>query len=144
MRRCASTTSPTSCRPARTRFIYHCPWCGGVAPESKRRSLFATISIDESERLQRLTTGLKTVEEAIAALGQPDEDDPQGTTTKTPGTETATPRLTTCRMLTFRRLSETAEVDLIDYGPEGLSFSFRGKFLGKPAGSMPSDPRATS
>ena len=116
--------------------VHHCPWCGGVAPESKRRSFFAAITTEESERLQRLTSGLTTVEEAIAALGQPDEDDPQGTTVKTPGTETEAPRVKTYRMLTFRRLSETAEVDLIDYGAEGIGFSFRGKSLRKPTGSV--------
>ena len=26
------------------RVIYHCPWCGGAAPRSKRASLFATVT----------------------------------------------------------------------------------------------------
>jgi len=34
--------------------------------------------------------------------------------------------------------SEAADVDLIDYGPEGIGFSFREKLLGKPLGSKPS------
>jgi len=117
--------------------VYHCPWCGGVAPDSRRASFFAVITQEESDRLRRLTGGLRTVEEAIAALGQPDEDDPQGTTMKTPGTDAEPPRVATYRTLTFHGLSETVEVDLIDYGPRGIGFSFRGKFLDTAKGSTP-------
>jgi hypothetical protein len=51
--------------------IYHCPFCGGTAPESKRDRLFAVISSDEEERLFALSRDVKTVEEALVILGPP-------------------------------------------------------------------------
>jgi len=33
-------------------------------------------------------------------------------------------------MITFTRLSETADVALIDYGVKGIKFTFQGKYLG--------------
>jgi hypothetical protein len=37
--------------------IYHCPFCGGAAPESKRRALFASISDAEERRLRAFCRG---------------------------------------------------------------------------------------
>ena len=37
---------------------------------------------------------------------------------------------TSYRMITFTRLSETADVALIDYGVKGIKFTFQGKYLG--------------
>src|SRR5262245_4848327 len=34
--------------------IYHCPFCGGAAPQSKRDLLFTVISAEEQRRLLRL------------------------------------------------------------------------------------------
>ena len=42
--------------------IYHCPFCGGVAPESKRGRLFAAIPRAEEGRLYGLLRGVKTLE----------------------------------------------------------------------------------
>jgi hypothetical protein len=111
--------------------IYHCPWCGGVGPRSKRARFFATITNAESERLQRLTSGLTSVEEAIARLGKPDGQDVRGTTILTPATRREPPTVRTYRTLRFSKLSDTAEVTLIDYGPKGIGFSFQGKPLRK-------------
>lgn len=113
--------------------IYHCPWCGGVGPRSKRASFFAAITRSESERLQRLTSGLGSVEDTIARLGKPDGEDVSGTTIVTPATRREPPSVTTYRTLRFSKLSETAEVILIDYGPKGVGFSFQGKSLKKRA-----------
>lgn len=109
--------------------IYHCPWCGGVGPRSTRASYFATVTRAESERLRRLTSGLRSVEDSIAHLGKPDADDVSGTTITTPATRREPPSVTTYRTLRFSKLSETAEVILIDYGPKGIAFSFQGKPL---------------
>lgn len=35
--------------------IYHCPFCGGAAPESHRENLFAVIPNEEEARLRELT-----------------------------------------------------------------------------------------
>src|SRR6266508_5430846 len=39
-------------------------------------------------------------------------------------------KTTSYRMITFTRLSETADVALIDYGVKGIKFTFQGKYLG--------------
>jgi hypothetical protein len=52
--------------------IYHCPFCGGAAPLSRRDELFAHITHAEADRLHALTAGFKTVDQAIAALGAPE------------------------------------------------------------------------
>jgi hypothetical protein len=38
--------------------------------------------------------------------------------------------VTSYRMLTFKGLSDCADVILIDYGPKGIEFAFQGKYLG--------------
>src|SRR5947209_1768445 len=58
--------------------IYHCPFCGGSAPKSKRESLFAHLSTEELLRLSELTKDLSTVSDAIAKFGPPDEYIPNG------------------------------------------------------------------
>jgi hypothetical protein len=110
--------------------LYHCPWCGGAAPRSKRSRRFATISTEEATRLRSLTAELTSVDAAIIALGSPDVDDPIGTSVSTVGSGNEPPRVTSYRMLTFRGLSDCADVILIDYGPKGVAFTFQGKYLG--------------
>lgn len=111
--------------------IYHCPFCGGAAPRSRRETLFADIPSSESERLFALTRGLNTVAEAIERLGEPDEDHPTGYRITTPGKTTA------FRVLRWHKLSDTAYVELVDYGPErGLRATLRGKYLGRKEDEM--------
>jgi hypothetical protein len=114
--------------------IYHCPFCGGKAPRSKRASLFAQVSMGEVMRLRDLTRGLATVPEAIAALGQPQEDIPDGMVIQTPESADEPSKASSYRMLKWAHLSEVADVHLIDYGPHGVKFTFNGKYLGERAG----------
>jgi hypothetical protein len=53
--------------------IYHCPFCGGVASESKRGDLFAKVSPQEASRVGALIRHLNTIEAIEAALGKPDK-----------------------------------------------------------------------
>jgi hypothetical protein len=53
--------------------IYHCPFCGGIASESKRGDLFAKISPREASRVGALIRHLDTVEGIEAALGKPNK-----------------------------------------------------------------------
>jgi hypothetical protein len=111
--------------------IYHCPFCGGAAPLSKRHSLFATITSTEAERLYQLTSGVKTFEEVVAKFGELDDDLDPGMKLHTPGSDAEPPKVVSYRTLTYKRLSKTAEVVFIDYGPErGVRTSLRGKYLG--------------
>jgi hypothetical protein len=48
--------------------LYHCPWCGGAAPLSKRSSFFATVPSAEWRRLAALTANVKTIEESGSAV----------------------------------------------------------------------------
>src|SRR5437868_3163217 len=41
--------------------LYHCPFCGGTAPPSKRDLLFAVIPREEEHRLYKLLGGIKTL-----------------------------------------------------------------------------------
>jgi hypothetical protein len=112
--------------------IYHCPFCGGAAPVSKRHSLFATITSTEAERLYKLTSGMKTFKEVVAKFGEPDDDLDPGTQSHTPGSDADPPKVVSYRTLTYKRLSKTAEVVFIDYGPErGVRTSLRGKYVGQ-------------
>ena len=40
--------------------LYHCSFCGGAAPESKRGDLFSKISDQEAARLRSLTEKVKS------------------------------------------------------------------------------------
>jgi len=58
--------------------IYHCPFCGGAAPASKRHLLFAIISPEEQQRLDPLLAEIKSVEDAFRVLGAPSLDAARG------------------------------------------------------------------
>jgi hypothetical protein len=113
--------------------IYHCPFCGGATLESRRDAYFAQVTTAEAARLRRLTAGIQTVLEARNVLGPPDRENPTGLTITTPESEDGGPMVSTYPTLTYTRLSDTADVTLVDYGPLGVRFTFQGKFLGKPS-----------
>ena len=54
--------------------IYYCPFCGGRVPESLRDTFFAIIPPEEEERLNRLTEGITSPEDALRVFGPPDRD----------------------------------------------------------------------
>lgn len=123
--------------------IYHCPFCGGAAPLSKRHERFATVTRAEADRLDRLTARFKIVDEAIVALGRPDDDNPRGLRIQAPATSKVPSKVTSYRTLTFKRLSDVADVVLTDYGVEGIRFTFQGKYLGKAVGLSRKGKRAS-
>ena len=113
--------------------IYHCPFCGGAAPESRRAQWFATVPPEESDRLLKLFEGIKSIDEAIAAFGPPSNDLPNG--------ETETRRLPDgnlgptkrFRTLLYSNLSESAEVRFSEAADGAIQLSIGGKYLGRPA-----------
>ena len=110
--------------------IYHCPFCGGAAPLSKRRTFFATITSTESARLFKLTSGLKTLADVVAKMGEPDDDLDPGQREHSNGSDTTPPEVTSYRTLTYKSLSKTADVAFVDYGPErGVRITLSGKYL---------------
>jgi hypothetical protein len=113
--------------------IYHCPFCGGAAPKSRRESFFATVTRAEAERLTALTSDVKTIADAIARFGTPDDDLDSGVTVHEPSKENQPPKIASYRTLRYKSLSSTADVDFTDYGPErGVRVSLMGKYIGEP------------
>jgi hypothetical protein len=126
-----SPCSDGTCTGAKaTLAIYHCPFCGGAAPESKRDLLFAVIPAEEQRRLYTLLEGIKTLDEAIRVLGPPDEDRPYGVTQTHPEQEGKAPTIQSFRTLEYRHLSGTAEVCIVDYHKDRVHFMLQGKYIG--------------
>jgi hypothetical protein len=113
--------------------IYHCPFCGAAAASSRRASPYAEVPMDEVLRLRDLTRRLATIQQAIAALGEPQADVSEGITIQTPATHDRPSKAASYRTLTFTHLSDVADVVLIDYGVHGIKFTFNGKYLGSRA-----------
>jgi hypothetical protein len=108
--------------------IYHCPMCGGVASESKRDQLFATVSDEEVERLNALIGTAKSIAEVVRDIGEPDEEQvvhlpPDFSAIQPDG---ATP----VRTLTYARLSQTATVQFIEYSDKHVKRAIMGKYIG--------------
>ena len=113
-----------------TLIIYHCPFCGGTAPASKRHLLFHVISPEEEERLAAIITPIRSIADALKILGKPDDDNPTGIISGTTETEDSPPSIRYSRTLTYQGLSDTADVR-IEERPDGtISCSLHGKYLG--------------
>ena len=109
--------------------IYHCPFCGGLAPKSRREELFALVTDTEYERLRSMTRGINSVDDALRILGPPCSDDaitfPEGYVwpvergAKTP-----------VRALTFTRLSEVANVQVSVNDDKSAEVTVGPKYIG--------------
>jgi hypothetical protein len=107
--------------------VYHCPFCGGAAPKSRRGKFFAVIPEREDKRLFELTKDIKTMEEAIAKLGKPDFDAPRfsgSTRGKNKPME-----IEYSRCLIYKKLSDFAEVQIFEYG-DYIRKVFSAKYIG--------------
>jgi hypothetical protein len=124
--------------------IYHCPFCGGAAPESKRALLFAQISAAEEERLANLLDGITTIDDALAKLGKPDFE---GTSvTRHPEAENEAPRIQHHRDIRYFGLSETAEVWITERPDGKIFWQLQGKYIGRESAvglskALPTEPR---
>lgn len=112
--------------------IYHCPFCGGAAPESKRDLLFAVITTEEEQRLTELLRGINSLDDAVSVLGPPDRDEPHAVTQRMPEKNGKPPAIENFRLLVYSQLSGTAEVWITDYRERGLSIRLQGKYTGLP------------
>jgi hypothetical protein len=95
--------------------IWHCFFCGGATPELIANRSRTGISVDEIRRLNELLQDIKTLDEAISKLGIPQYDYPA---TSSEDIEryglVASTRLH--RMLIYENLSETAIIQITDFG----------------------------
>jgi hypothetical protein len=114
--------------------IYHCPWCGGAAPRSKRPTLFAAVTQKGLQRLEELTRGLSSLEDAVARFGPPDEEQRAGTTITTPASAAQPPMTTVHRTLKFGKLSATVDVVIEDHGLHGVRAAYVPKYIGSSEG----------
>lgn len=114
--------------------IYHCPFCGGRAPKSRRADLFHRLTHAEQRRLSELTKDMRTVQDVTAAFGEPEIKQPIGLVTVTherggkPETTESYP------VIIYTKLSETADVRVTIYPADRVGFSFQGKAVRKDAG----------
>ncbi len=110
--------------------IYHCPFCAGRAPASLRARLFAEISHPETSRLHRLTKGLKTEADVLAALGEPTHVFDPGIISSDASRQGEPARVRSFRSLRYDGLSDTATINVTVKRDGKASISFSGKYIG--------------
>jgi hypothetical protein len=112
--------------------IWHCPSCGGVASQSDRDKFWATVPAAEFGRLRALTKKLNTVQKVEKALGAPDEDraykpHPDYTDIQP---RSGKPETKKVRVMYYRNLSETADVEFKVYSNGEVQCHLGAKYLG--------------
>ena len=110
--------------------VYHCPFCGGSAPKSKRALMFAHITDTECGRLIELTHHLRTLEDVLRELGKPDEDSFASSTKAEKDGKPDTVEV--YQHLIYHNLSETADVSVTVFPGGKASIGFEGKYIGLP------------
>ena len=106
--------------------IHFCPCCGGRAPKSQRSSLFHRLTNAERHRLTELTGNLRTVQDVVAALGEPDV---KGLSLAVTALEKgAMPETTqTYPVMTYTHLSDIANVNVQVYPTDRVAVTFQVK-----------------
>ena len=108
--------------------IYHCPFCGGAAPESKRSLLFAQVPESEVDHLSQLLEPITTIDDALEILGKPDSD---GHSTSTLAeAENEAPRIQRCREIRYSGLSDVADVSFTERPDGEVDWYLEGKYIG--------------
>ena len=110
--------------------IYHCPFCGGAAPESRRDLLFAAIPTEEEQRLARLLAPVQTLQQAFDTFGPPQMDGyavERNLRRDDPDNPPTTQR---CRELCYTMLSEIADIRITEHPDGRVSWTLFGKFVG--------------
>ncbi|MFH1269086.1 MAG: hypothetical protein ABIK89_25445 [Planctomycetota bacterium] len=108
--------------------IYHCPFCGGAAPESKRSLLFAVISRSEQARLSEQLSRIGSIEDALDIFGEPQLDD--FSVASTPSREDDPPAIHHLRALLYDHLSDVANVRITERPDGRIHWSLEGKYVG--------------
>ena len=108
--------------------IYHCPFCGGAAPESKRSLLFAQVPESELDRLSQLLGSITTIDDVLEMLGKPDSE---GYSTSTlPEAENKAPRIERHREVRYNSLSDVADVSFTERPSGEVDWCLVGKYIG--------------
>ena len=101
--------------------VYHCPFCGGATPPSRRGELFHEVTPAERQRLETLFGGATTVADCLRRFGPPDQDLSEGMVTESDGERE------TFRSLWYRSLSMTVDVAVVVRTDGSIWTSFSGK-----------------
>jgi hypothetical protein len=111
--------------------IYHCPFCGGRTPKSRRDQLFAEVSDSEYQRLHELTANVASVDDALRILGKPSREEsippPKGSTAPTDRNGNPTWPV---RFLTFSDVSKVAEIQISVKPDNKIEVTFGPKYTG--------------
>jgi len=111
--------------------FYHCPFCGGKAPDSLRGTYWTEVSHEESRRLQLLTNHIKTPDELFSTFGVPDQDFEIGGGSTSPGSDDEPPETVVGpRRVVFTGLSDTVDVHVRIDRYDRLRFSYMGRYIG--------------
>jgi hypothetical protein len=112
-----------------TLILYHCPFCGGAVPGSKRSLLFATIPGAEAARLVTVLEPVKTVRDALEQLGPPDFDG--FSTTLRPERDDQPPLVERHRDLRYYSLSDVADIWITERSDGAVHWQLQGKYVGE-------------
>jgi hypothetical protein len=116
--------------------VYHCPFCGGAAPKSKRHLLFAVIPPEEEKRLAQLLAPITTLRAALNHLGKPAIDNPSGAGTFTPERDGCPPIKQHHRTLLYDNLSPVANVHFTERLDGTAMWQLFGKYVGPPNSNL--------
>ncbi len=105
--------------------IYHCPFCGGAAPESQRSALFMPIPGEEKERLFDLLKPIKSLKEAVGRLGAPDFEG--FSELQTPTKDAQASHIERRRMYHYHNLSKIVDVWITERPDLSVDFQLHGK-----------------
>jgi hypothetical protein len=111
--------------------IYHCPFCGGKAPASKRHLLFAAISAEEEQRLAQLLAPIKTTQQAFDAFGPPQADGFSVARETRRDDPSNPPMAQRRREVFYKGLSDVADVRITELPDGRVSFTLLGKYTGE-------------
>ena len=105
--------------------LYHCPFCGGCAPESQRELLFVVIPDSEEARLAKVLSPINTMEDAITTLGKPDFDSYTGS--HLTEQDRQPPRIEHHRTIRYAKLSDVAEIWITERQDGQIYWQLQGK-----------------
>lgn len=108
--------------------IYHCPFCGGAAPASKRALLFTSIPRAEAARLAEILQPIETIHDALQQFGPPDVDD--CSTTLRPELDGQPPSVEPHRDIRYSNLSDVADIWITERADGSVRWHLQGKYVG--------------
>jgi hypothetical protein len=106
--------------------IYHCPWCGGTAPKSRRPQQFVQITFDEERRIATLMEDIKTIRDALRLFGDPDEDEEEVQYNED---ETGKQTVERLRTICYQSISPLADICITEKLDGRVTYLLRSKWI---------------